>query len=293
MPEEKSNVHDQDFGLRKPDVTFLPGAGFAGMERFHLLPEQRDEVLTVARQDGVATERDIGLELRRFDDRQGDDVRPGAGGQGELVDHRDAEPTSDQGAHHGAEARLDRDLVGEAEAREDAGHDAAVGIVGIDADQRMAHDVGSRDAALARQRMGLGHDAEQPALGQRLEGHHRMVEARAHGDGLALAQQDVVERLLELQHVHVDQQVGEALAHALDGARHHDVGDAGHRADPELGVRALREAADDVLQVADLVVDGVDLVEDVARLGARRVAAVAAAEQFQAERWSRHASSRG
>jgi hypothetical protein len=43
---------------------FFAGAGFAGMERFHLLPEQRDEVLTVARQDGVATEGDIGLELR-------------------------------------------------------------------------------------------------------------------------------------------------------------------------------------------------------------------------------------
>ena len=136
---------------------------------------------------------------------------------------------------------------------------------------------------LPRQRVALGHDAEQPALGQRLEGHHGMLEARAHRHRFALAQQDVVERLLELQDVHVDQEVGEALAHALDSARHHDVGDAGHRADPELGVGALRQAADDVLQVADLVVDGVDLAEDVARLGARGVAAMAAAEQFQAE----------
>ena len=110
-----------------------------------------------------------------------------------------------------------------------------------------------------------------------------MLELVADGDDLALAEQEVVDGLLDLEDVDIDQQVWKLGADVGDGARHHDVGDAGHRADLQFQVGAALQALDDELQVLDLVVDAVDLAEDVAGLARRRVAPALAAEELQAE----------
>ena len=77
-------------------------------------------------------------------------------GHGELVDHGDAEPGLDQRADRGAEPRPDGDVVVEFVAGEDLGHDPAIGIVGIDADQRIADDFGGRDLLAAGEFVALG-----------------------------------------------------------------------------------------------------------------------------------------
>ena len=88
---------------------------------------------------------------RWLDDPQQFYAGKAAMGDGELIDHRDAEPCLDQRADRGAEPRPDGDVVVQFIAREHLGHDAPVGIVGIDADQRIADDFRRGDLLAACQ----------------------------------------------------------------------------------------------------------------------------------------------
>ena len=133
-----------------------------------------------------------------------------AGGDRELVDHCHTHALPYQRADRGAEPGPDRDVIGEPGVEENPGHDPSIGVVGIDADQRIGDDVPGHDGCSRGQRMALRHDAEQAPSGQRLEGQHRVIVVVAHRDHLAASEQQVVDRLLQLEDVDIDQQLGKA-----------------------------------------------------------------------------------
>ena len=180
--------------------------------------------------------------------------------------------------------RADRDVVGQFVARKQLRHDAAVRIGRVDADQGKARHFGGRDPLATGERVILRHDAEQAAGGQRQEIQRGMIQPVADRGAVALAKQQIVDHLLEFEDVDVHLQVGVALADSLYGTRHHDLRDARHRADPQLGKMAAADLADDVAEIVDLLVDGVDLLEDDFGVLGREVAAVLPHEEANAER---------
>ena len=119
------------------------------------------------------------------------------------------------------------------------------------------------DLLAARELVAGRHDAVQLARRERHEVEAGMIEPVAHGDALALAEQEIVDRLLDLEDVDVDAQIGIAPPDALDRARHHDLGDARHRTDAQFRQRAAADPGDDLGEIVDLLVDAVDLLEDV------------------------------
>ena len=89
-----------------------------------------------------------------------------------------------------------------------------------------------------------------------------MVEPITHGDAIALVQQQIVDRLLDLEDVDVDAQIGIAPPDPLDRAGHHDLGNAGHRADAQFRQRAVPDLRNDFGEIVDLLVDAVDLLKN-------------------------------
>ena len=79
-------------------------------------------------------------------------------------------------------------------------------------------------------------------------------------------------------------QIRIAAPDALDRARHHDLGDARHRADAQFRQIAASDLGDDLGEIVDLLVDAVDLLEDVLGFRCREIAAVLALEEADAER---------
>src|SRR6185312_12567137 len=132
--------------------------------------------------------------------------------------------------------------------------------------------------------MVFGDDAIEAAGSEGEEIQRRMVEAIADGGAIALVEQEIVDHLLDLENIDVHLQVGVALADLLDRARHHDLGDARHRSDSELRELTAADLADDVGEIIDLFIDGVDLFEDELGILCRKVAAVLAHEEADAER---------
>ncbi len=204
-------------------------------------------------------------------------------GDGELIDHRDPEPGLDQRADRGAKPRPDRDVVAEFIAGEDFGHDAAIGVVGIDADQGIADDFRRRDLLAAGQLVAIGDDAEQFTRGQRQEVEAGMIEPVAHGDAIAPAEQEIIDGLLDFQDIDVDAQFRIAPPHPLDGAGYHDLRNARHRADAQFRQRAAANLGDDLGEIVDLLVDAVDLLENILRLRGRKIASVLTLEESDAE----------
>src|SRR4051795_2440881 len=198
----------------KPNVMLsLPpwrrGPAFAPrrLDRAHLRAQGLDEVLDMKRQRRAALHRDIGIESRRLGDLDQLDAGIAPMGHRELVDDGDAEPRLHQRADRGAEAGADGDVVLEAVAREDLGHDPPVGIVGIDADQRIAGDLGGGDLLAAGELVARRHDAIELAGGERHEVEPGMLQAVAHRHALAAAEHEIIDRFLELENVNVDAQI--------------------------------------------------------------------------------------
>ena len=180
-------------------------------------------MLDVKRQRRTALHGDVGIEFGRLDDTQQFDAGIATMRDGELIDHRDAEPRLDQRADRGAEPRPDRDVVAEFVAGKDLGHDPAVGIGGVDADQRIADHFRSRNLLAPGEFVSKRHDAKQFARCQRQEVEAGVVEPIAHGDAIAAVEQEIIDGLLDLEDVDVDAKLGVAPPHALDGAGHHDL----------------------------------------------------------------------
>ena len=134
-----------------------------------------------------------------------------------------------------------------------------------------------------RERVTLGHDAEQLPGGQRLENHARMVEPVADRHDLALAKQQVVDRLLDLEDVDIDHQVRMGAPDPLDRPRRHDVRDARHGADPQFLCRAGLETGDHRAEILDVAEHRVDLLEDPAGPGGRDEPSVPAVEQPESQ----------
>ena len=116
------------------------------------------------------------------------------------------------------------------------------GIAGVDTDQRLVGDLGDREAGGIRQAVAFGQDDHELAGADLAEGERGVVEAVAGGDELAPLQQQVFDGLLDLQHVQVDVELGEAAAHLHHRARGDELGDGGHRGEGELGIRPRASA---------------------------------------------------
>src|SRR3954466_10088809 len=153
--------------------------------RAHFRAQAFDEMLDMERQRRAAFHRNVSVEPGRLDNPEQLDAGIAAMGDGELVDHGNAEAGLDQRAYGGAEARADGDVVTEFLARKYLRHDPPIGIVGIDADQRIADDLGSRDLLASREFVPRRYDAEQLARRQRQEIEAGMIEPVTHGDAIA------------------------------------------------------------------------------------------------------------
>jgi hypothetical protein len=130
-----------------------------------------------------------------------------------------------------------------------------------------------------------GHDAEQLARRQRQEIEAGVLELVAHGDAIAPAEQEIIDRLLDFQDVDVDAQVRIAPPHPLDRARHHHLRNARHRTDAQFRQRAVADLRDDLGEIVDLLVDAVDLLENALGFGGRKIASVLTLEEADAERF--------
>src|SRR4051812_36118248 len=224
----------------KPNVMLsLPpwrrGPAFAPrrLDRAHLRAQGLDEILDMKRQRRAALHRDIGVESRRLGDLDQLDAGIAPMGHRELVDDGDAEPRLDQRTDRGAEAGADGDVVLEAVAREDLGHDPPVGIVGIDADQRIGRDLGGGDLLAPGELVARRHDGIELARGERHEVEPGMLQAVAHRHALAAAEHEIVDGFLELENVDVNAEIRIAPPDPLDRARHHDLRNAWHRSDAQ------------------------------------------------------------
>src|SRR6266404_3923653 len=110
-----------------------------------------------------------------------------------------------------------------------------------------------------------------------------MLEPVTHGDAIATTEQQIVDGLLDLEDVDVDPQFRITAPHPLDRARHHDLRDAGYRADTQFGQIAASDLGDDLGEIIHLLVDAVDLLEDVAGFRRREIAPVLALEEANAQ----------
>src|SRR6266702_5895022 len=111
-----------------------------------------------------------------------------------------------------------------------------------------------------------------------------MFEPVAHRHALAAAEQEIVDGLLELEDIDVDAEIRIAAADALDRARHHHLRDARHRTDAQFRQSAAADLGDDLGEIVDLLVDAVDLLKNVFGFRRRKIAAVLALEEADAER---------
>jgi hypothetical protein len=107
----------------------------------------------------------------------------------------------------------------------------------------------------------MGADGRQ--TGQRQEIRGWMFEPVAHRHQLALAEQDVIDGLLNLEDVDVQPEIGVNLPQLLDDAGHDDMRAAGDRAQFQLDVGSAFDAGHRVVEIVDLLVDAVDLHEKV------------------------------
>src|SRR3954449_11509892 len=96
----------------------LPGRASRKSAGAHLRAQALDVVLDVKRQWRATLHRDPGIEFGRLGNAQQFDAGIAAMGDGELIDHGDAESGLDQRADRGAEPRPYRDVVAEFLARE-------------------------------------------------------------------------------------------------------------------------------------------------------------------------------
>ena len=80
---------------------------------------------------------------------------------------------------------------------------------------------------------------------------------------ISAAEQQIIDGLLDLEDVDVDPQIRITPPHPLDRARHHDLRNARHRADAQLGQIAASDLGDDIGEIVHLLLDAVDLLEDV------------------------------
>ena len=86
--------------------------------------------------------------------------------------------------------------------------------------------------------MPLGDDGDELAGAEQAEVERGVGEVVGHRHELAALEEEVVDRLLDLEDVEVDVELGEAPADVADGARGEELRDRGHRGEGELGVAA-------------------------------------------------------
>ena len=190
----------------------------------------------------------------------------------------------DKRADRNAEARPDWDVVGNPGAFEQTDDDLPVRVARVDADERKGCNLRHGYLGPACKGMRLGDDTEQPPARQRLEIDRRVFEAVADRHHLAASEQQIVDRILDLQDVEVDLEVDIFASDDRDGARHHEVADARRRADLKFRAFAPRERVDRDFEVVDVAMDFVDLSEDSSRLGRRDEPAAEADEKLHPKR---------
>src|SRR5260370_222856 len=132
--------------------------------------------------------------------------------------------------------------------------------------------------------MGFGHDADKMAVRQRLALESWVIEARTHGDNLALSEQQVVDGLLDLQQVDIDRQVRKPGQKQLDRTRDHHLRNGRGRSNLEFLRSAAVDFADDVPKVLDSAENDVDLLEDFLRSRGRHEPSTALVEELHAQR---------
>jgi len=145
----------------------------------------------------------------------------------EFIDHCDAQTLPHEADNTLREAAAQRVARFYTCLAERLGKKAAIGIVGIDADKRIAHDIMNGDRGLFGERMALRHDGENAPAGQRFVAHGGVIDRRTHDNDLAALQQQIIQRFLDFQDVEIDHQIGKALAQMLDDAHRHELRDGG------------------------------------------------------------------
>src|SRR5580704_2789230 len=140
-----------------------------GPEGLHLGTQAMDEMLDVKRQRHAVLNRNVGIEFGRFDDSQLLNAWEPAIGDGELIDDGDTKTGLDQCADGSAEPCADGDIVAQFLAGEDFGHDAAIGVSRINADQRIPDHFRCGYLLATRKFVAFGDDAKQLARRKRKE----------------------------------------------------------------------------------------------------------------------------
>ena len=111
-----------------------------------------------------------------------------------------------------------------------------------------------------------------------------MIKSVADRSTVSLSKQQIVDHLFQLEDVDIHFQVRIALTDLLNGARHHDLSDTGHRTDSEFGKLSTADLADDIREIVDLFIDRIDLFEDELRILGRNIAAVLTHEEAYSKR---------
>jgi len=115
--------------------------------------------------------------------------------------------------------------------------------------------------------MSLRDDTEELAEGQRLEVDRRMFKTIADGDDLSTPEQQIVDRILELEDVEIDHEIGVFSPNVRNCARRHDAPDTRRRAELQLRPLAPRESIDRESEILDVAMNLIDLSKDGSGLG--------------------------
>src|SRR5216684_5390164 len=137
-----------------------PGSISAGFNRTHFRPQALDEMFDVERERRAAFHRDVSVESSGLGNSKEINAGIAAMSDGELIDDRDSKTCLDQRTDGCSETRPDGDVVGQFIAREYLGHDAPIGIVGVDSDEWVADHFSGGDLFPSREFMSLRHDAK-------------------------------------------------------------------------------------------------------------------------------------
>ena len=130
--------------------------------------------------------------------------------------------------------------------------------------------------------MGFGNNADKMAVRQRLALESWVIEARTHGDHLALSEQKIVDGLFDLEQVDVDHQIRKTGQKQFDRARDHHLRNGRGSSNPEFLRSAAVDLADDVPKVLDSAENDVDLLEDFLRRCGRHEPSTALVEELHA-----------
>src|SRR5882757_433064 len=276
----------------KDNILLFPGAAYGRLRRpistesagLHFQPQTMDEMLDVKRLRRTALHRNVSFEFGGFDDWYQFEAGKAAMGNSELVHDGDTQSRLYQRADGRAKPRTDGDVVFEFLAGKNFGHDAPVGISWVNADQRIADDFRRGNLLAACKWVTERDDAEQLARRKGQEVEAGVIEPIAHRNAIASTKQQEIDRLLDLEDVDVNSQVGVTPPDALDRAGHHNLGNARHRTDAQLRQRTLSDLGDDLGKIIDLLVDSVDLFKNILRFGRRKITPILALEESDAER---------